>query len=444
MLLDTELLAIFFSSMEPLVVFDKKFGYVEYINQSGRDLFQLQQVDEQSIHVRDLCSRPDLLNGASALDYFHSMTEGQSEIISWPVRLEAMLWLEANVKIVSVKNKELALVMYRDATKEQERQRNLKSMVGFRELLDELFYQNSIVTAENIPQLIQSALRSVGLFFGCDRSYIFEFSDDLKFKSNTFEWCAQGVMPYKEELQNLPIKTFPYFAEYFLNLRTFSLDNLEELPDSAISERAELTKEGIQSLLLIPFAVGEQPLGFIGLDHVRTSKKWTPVEISNLKLMGMAFVNMLIRYKDAQQIKEQQHFYQTLFDAANDSIGIIKDGICIDTNPKSLQDFRCRKEDVVGKTVVELSASQQKYSRTATYAHVKLQKTLSGEPQVFDWNLRRPDGSVFVAEVSLNRFYLKNEMCVIAIFRDVTEHVQQVNALQARQQFLSRHGWSTW
>lgn len=438
MLLDNELLSIFFSSMGPLFVFDKKFGYVEYVNQKGRELFQFQQLEEDGIHVRDLCSRPDLFNGESALDFFHSLSEGHSQIISWPVRLHATSWLEADVKVIKNQGKELVLIEYRDVTGERENQTKLKSMVSFRELLDDLFYQNTIVTFENIPQLIQSALSRVGHFFDCDRSYVFEFSEDQKFKSNTFEWCADGVVPYKEELQHLPIQSYPYFAEYFLNLRTFYLEDISELPESANAERTELIKEGIQSLLIIPFGMGEQPLGFIGLDHVRSSKKWTPVEISNLKLLARAITNMLIRFKDGRQIKEQKHFYQTLFDAANDSIGIIKNGVCIDTNPKSLKDFRCRKEDIIGKTVVELSASNQQFGRTAVYAYVMLQKTLSGQPQVFDWRLRRPDGSEFFAEVSLNRFYLKNEMCVIAIFRDITEHVQQVDALQARQQFLSR------
>jgi len=438
MLSGNELLSIFFSNVGALVVFDKKFGYVEYVNQKGSELFQFHLLKEEGAHVRDLCSRPDLFNGESALNFFHSLPEGRLQTISWPVRLPATMWLEADVTLVKCQGKELVVAEYRDATEERESQKKLKSMVSFRELLDELFYQNTIVSVENIPQLIQSALSRVGHFFDCDRSYIFEFSENQKYKSNTFEWCADGVVPYKKELQHLPIRSYPYFAEYFLNLRTFCLTDINELPDSANAERFELAKEGIQSLLIIPFGMGERPLGFIGLDHVRSSKRWTSVEISNLKLMARAIASMLIRYKDGQQIKEQKHFYQTLFDAANDSIGIIKNGILIDTNPKSLMDFRCQKKDVVGKTVVELSASNQQFGRTATYAYVVLQKTLNGEPQVFDWRLRRPDGSEFFAKMSLNRFYLKNEMCVIAIFRDITEHKQQVNSLQARQQFLSR------
>src|SRR5690606_7937506 len=51
---------------------------------------------------------------------------------------------------------------------------------------------------------LEETLRVLGSFLDVDRSYIFRFSPDLIGVENTHEWCAEGVEPQLEVLQNLP------------------------------------------------------------------------------------------------------------------------------------------------------------------------------------------------------------------------------------------------
>src|SRR5262249_48970139 len=79
-------------------------------------------------------------------------------------------------------------------------------------------------------------------------------------------------------------------------------------PPEAQAEKALLQAQEIQSLVLVPMAYGGRPLGFLGLDAVRTEKTWLAEDIALLKMMGEIFANALVRKRTEAsllQAKEQ-------------------------------------------------------------------------------------------------------------------------------------------
>src|SRR5699024_7770650 len=63
--------------------------------------------------------------------------------------------------------------------------------------------------AETTDKSIDNVLAFAGNYIDVSRSYIFEsISDNLT--SNTYEWCAPGVAPAINELQNLPKEEYSY------------------------------------------------------------------------------------------------------------------------------------------------------------------------------------------------------------------------------------------
>ncbi|MCT4645441.1 MAG: PocR ligand-binding domain-containing protein, partial [Carboxylicivirga sp.] len=309
---------------------------------------------------------------------------------------------------------------------------------AYRDMLDKLLAYNTNVNVDEIPEIIDQSLMMVGNYFECDRSYVFEYSRDLKYKSNINEWCAPIVEPYISQLQDIPINSFPYLKERLLKMELVCLDDINELPKSAIEEREEFAKEGIQSILLIPFSEGDVPLGFIGLDHVHMQKHWTKSEVSNLKLLARTFANLIVRVRNEQLIKDNRNMYQALLDEANDSIGIFKNGICIDTNAKAAKEMRTLSQSIIGKSVVELSAMVQPDGKSPTYANVYVNEAEKGYPQIFEWRLRRFDGTEFDTEISLNSIKRGDERLVIAIFRDMSDHKKKVSTLMHSQRILKK------
>ena len=76
--------------------------------------------------------------------------------------------------------------------------------------MDEILHKiSSMSQAENEKQLddmTPSILKSVGKYTAADRAYIFEWNSEKKesFK-NTFEWCASGIEPQIQNLQEVPV-----------------------------------------------------------------------------------------------------------------------------------------------------------------------------------------------------------------------------------------------
>ncbi|MBR8538104.1 PocR ligand-binding domain-containing protein [Carboxylicivirga sediminis] len=423
-------------ALEPLVAFEKPGYEASLLNNKARDLFILHQ--DTAYSLRDFCSRADLFNERAAINLFDSLKAETQQIVDWPVRLGAIKWLSACIQLVQSDSKEYVMVAFRDNTRAKESLLKLDNMIAYREMLDKLLAYNININIEEIPRIIDQSLEMVGNYFHCDRSYVFEYSEDLKFKSNINEWCAPGIEPYIEQLQNLPINSFPYLKTKLLNMEVVCLDDINDLPNEAYEERDEFAKEGIQSILLIPFSEGDKPLGFVGLDHVNMRKNWSVSEVSNLKLLARTFANFLVRVRSEKQIEAHRYMYKTLFEAANDGIIIYKNGVCIDANYKAVSELRCELDYLKGKSIVEISALNQLDSKSPTYANVYIKEAEMGFPQSFEWRIRRHDGTEFDAKISLNSFRLNNDRMVIAIITDVSDYKQTMNALISYQHQLKK------
>ncbi|RUO24942.1 histidine kinase, partial [Aliidiomarina sanyensis] len=58
---------------------------------------------------------------------------------------------------------------------------------------------------ERAEEAIQPSLQEMAQFVGADRAYIFRYDLDVMQCSNTHEWCAEGITPEIDNLQNCDI-----------------------------------------------------------------------------------------------------------------------------------------------------------------------------------------------------------------------------------------------
>lgn len=127
--------------------------------------------------------------------------------------------------------------------------------------------------------------------------------------------------------------------------------------------------------------------------------------------------------------------YRTLFEAAGESILIAdiskeKGARFVDCNDATLKIFGCdKREDILGKSPEDFSPEKQPDGKVSYEQVIEVGKrTLSGNPQFFEWVHLRPDGTPFDAEISLTPIELEDKIHILAITRDITDRkkIQQM------------------
>lgn len=156
-------------------------------------------------------------------------------------------------------------------------------------------------------------------------------------------------------------------------------------------------------------------------------------------------------YAVAHDITEQKHRdlaltaseqqYRSLFEAANDGIFILQDGVFTECNSTILTMFGCTREQIVGRAPEDFSPAVQPDGRESKVAAAeRTAAALNGMPQRFEWQHRKMDGTPFDAEVSLNVVRLPTGDYVQAIVRDVTERKRADETLRESQAILDETG----
>ncbi len=119
------------------------------------------------------------------------------------------------------------------------------------------------VFSERIPAVLQAMCE-----YGCaERAYIFEWLDDSHTViRNTYEYCAPGVKPMIQYLQDVPFEHAPAWLSLLEEGHDLVVEDIEEFRVSNPKEYELIKKQGITSLALFPSFAGSEFIGFIGLD----------------------------------------------------------------------------------------------------------------------------------------------------------------------------------
>ena len=98
-----------------------------------------------------------------------------------------------------------------------------------------------------------------------DRLYVFECGE--KSVSNTFEWCAEGVEPQIDTLQDLDYSEFDTWEKLLASESVVIIPDVAEFKDTDPRMYWQLSRQGITHVLAVPFYDGEKLLGYLGADN---------------------------------------------------------------------------------------------------------------------------------------------------------------------------------
>lgn len=118
--------------------------------------------------------------------------------------------------------------------------------------MDDILHQISRMdlaeNKEGLSDTIPSLLKSIGNYTCAYRVYLFEWATKEHLAlSNTYEWCAPGIKPEIDNLQNIPISLMPSCMNTFWKQETVIIHELEEIAGKYPQEYDFLKPQGIIS-----------------------------------------------------------------------------------------------------------------------------------------------------------------------------------------------------
>jgi PAS domain S-box-containing protein len=263
------------------------------------------------------------LVGHSVLDLFHecdkeTVIASLSECLAKPettqhwefrkVRKDGnIIWVRETARASQSSTGETVVsVTCEDVTERKQAERILQHRLEFERLIASLSTHFIKLPASDIDAGINQALCSIGKFTDADRSYVFLFRNDGRIVDNTHEWCAGGVVPQIDNLQDLPTDSFPWIMARHRRGEVTHLPRVADLPPEASAEKEEFEREGIQSLLAVPIVSSRGVIGFLGFDLVRNERAWNDDDIALLKIVGEMLAGVIERKQGGKALRDSQ------------------------------------------------------------------------------------------------------------------------------------------
>jgi diguanylate cyclase (GGDEF)-like protein len=127
-------------------------------------------------------------------------------------------------------------------------------------------------SGEDYEDSIGHVLQELSNVIHPDRLYVLE--TDRITASNTFEWCAPGVTPEIDTLQNLDYQDYLQGWEKFAAAHTsVVLSDIAVLKEKDPLNYENLKRQGIRRLMAVPFYQNDKLIGYLGADNYEESDK---------------------------------------------------------------------------------------------------------------------------------------------------------------------------
>lgn len=170
-------------------------------------------------------------------------------------------------KLIYWQNKPAGLTVAIDLTEKEVMSQRVQEKLEFeRNIVD---CTKMLLEETDIHKAINGMLRSIGTFYNADRAYLFELQNNRQFWDNTHEWCADGITPQIEMLQDVPISATRRWQELFRKGESILIEDLDTIRDSSPEEYEILAAQDITHLIVSPVWHGQSVIGFIGVDNPR-------------------------------------------------------------------------------------------------------------------------------------------------------------------------------
>lgn len=190
-------------------------------------------------------------------------------------------------------------------------------------LLDDLLPRSFDIlsNAKELEDGVERLLKLLVERLQVSRAYVFEVSEDGKFYTNTFEWCAQGVASRMADLQNIPFDAYTTdYKSCFNEQGILYCDDVNRMPEDI---RDTLKKQGVKSMLQCAVRDNGTFRGWVGFEDCDACCMWTISQIEILSFVSELLSLFLLKQRAQDASLEIAKGLKTVLDHQNSWVYVV-------------------------------------------------------------------------------------------------------------------------
>lgn len=157
------------------------------------------------------------------------------------------------------------------------------------------------LAAHTPEQSITSLLEYLGQTLLSERVYIFEETQKGIY-DNTYEWCAGGVTPQRDNLQEVPFDVVAAWYDRFCRDENIVIKDVECLREKEPLVYAYLKPQKVRSIIVSPLISEGKVIGFYGVDN--PPERFLGSIAALFQILGNFMVSLLHRRNHVRRLED--------------------------------------------------------------------------------------------------------------------------------------------
>lgn len=331
---------------------------------------------------------------AESLEVMTLLMTGEREFCPVPLITKDgnLIYVQTRVSPTMWQGQPALLGISRDVGEQKRAEEELEYLNEFLSMLMRMARDFINVPVARQNYAIDRALAEIGAMTKTDRAYLFKYDFEKRIACNTHEWCAEGIEPQMQHLQDTPMEMFPDWLERHMRGEELYIDDVDSLPPDSGMGRI-LQPQNIKSLSTFPLMSEGECFGFVGFDSVRAVRRWTAPERDLLRASAELFANFEIRRRTEDELRRVSEARAMLLDTMDVQVwhldGIDKYGM---VNRAHCEFTGLTRESMENRPIAEFFpadvveickvSNQEVYDKRRTIVTEELVPNAAGDPRL--------------------------------------------------------------
>jgi signal transduction histidine kinase len=284
---------LFYKLPVSLFVMDCKKGTILEVNSFFRQRMGFSGRDLKDLSIEELLLFPRENERNKLVNLMKSEKSFSDFRVTMRTKAEKDLNINLSGNVHKLNGESIMCCVMNDMSKQLNILENLKHHLAIERLIMKMASDYINLPLRQANEKIDLFLGELAKFLSADRAYIFRYDFETNTASNLFEWCASGIEPEIDNLQNVPLGEISHWVETHKKGEIMKISDVSSLENKSLKKILEFQR--IKSLLTVPVMNGNECLGFVGFDSVKDYYRYTSKEIKLLKLFATILANINIR-----------------------------------------------------------------------------------------------------------------------------------------------------